>query len=196
MSSNLHDEDMLRLEELLEQHAYEEDAKPSPPTNITLSSSIKPVPPPAPLPRKPEPSLRSVKVVYPPKESCYNLPIMFPSIPEKGTKSRVETQIRLTVDLADPSSSPDPYSYTRVGSWKWLKLPQGTSTKRRSRKQGRIEPDPQDTLHLTVSVSCATPPHNRVLSCSSCQAREESLVSLCQTFLILISRVSSYRPSA
>ncbi|KAK7472590.1 SPT3 Dosage dependent suppressor of Ty-induced promoter mutations-like protein [Stygiomarasmius scandens] len=169
---------VLGLEEVLEQHAYEEDAKPTQPTNITLSSSIKPVPPPAPLPRKLEPALRSVKVVYPPKESCYNLPIICPSIPETGTKSRVETQIRLTVDLADPSSCPDIYSYTRVGSWKWLKLPQGTSTKRRSRKQGRIEPDPEDTLHLTVSVSCATPPHSRVLSCSSCQAREESFISL------------------
>jgi len=62
---------VLGLEEVLEQHAYEEDAKPTQPTNITLSSSIKPVPPPAPLPRKLEPALRSVKVVYPPKESCY-----------------------------------------------------------------------------------------------------------------------------
>ncbi|KAF5370710.1 hypothetical protein D9758_001820 [Tetrapyrgos nigripes] len=156
-----HSDQMLVLDDLIEEHAYEDDSKPTLSTNITLSSSIKPVPPPAALPRKLEPSLRTTKVVYPPKESCFNLPIMFPGIPENGTKSRVETQIRLTVDLADPSSSSDPYSYTRVGSWKWLKLPPGTSTKRRSRKQARIEPDPQDALHLSVSVSCATPPHNR-----------------------------------
>src|SRR5438445_1884301 len=60
-----------------------------------------------------------------------SLPIMFPSIPEGGTKSRVETQVRITMDLAHSSSS-DPFKYDRVGSWKWLKLPQGTATKRRS----------------------------------------------------------------
>lgn len=66
------------------------------------------------------------------------MPIMFPSIPEGGTKSRVETQVRVTVDLADPGSSSDPYKYDRIGSWKWLKLPQGTATKKRTRKQGKI----------------------------------------------------------
>jgi hypothetical protein len=63
---------------------------------------------------------------------------MFPSIPENGTKSRVETQVRVTVDLAMPSSFTEPYKYDRVGSWKWLKLPPGTATKRRTRKQGKI----------------------------------------------------------
>jgi hypothetical protein len=63
---------------------------------------------------------------------------MVPSIPEGGTKSRVETQIRVTIDLADSSSSSDPFKYNRVGSWKWLKLPHGTTTKKRTRKQGKI----------------------------------------------------------
>lgn len=121
---------------------------------------------------------------------------MFPSIPEGGTKSRVETQVRVTVDLADSSSSSDPYRYDRVGSWKWLKLPSGTATKKRTRKQGKIgasnlslriletqpyfllDPDPQDMLHLAVIVTCATPPHNRVLSCSSCQAREVRAINI------------------
>lgn len=69
----------------------------------------------------------------------YSLPIMIPSIPEGGTKSRVETQVRLTVDLAHASaSSGEPLRYDRVGSWKWLRLPKGTSTKRRSRKEAKI----------------------------------------------------------
>jgi hypothetical protein len=63
---------------------------------------------------------------------------MVPSIPERGIKSRVETQIRVTIDLADSSSSSDPSKYNRVGSWKWLKLPHGTTTKKRTRKQGKI----------------------------------------------------------
>ena len=72
-------------------------------------------------------------------DAVLSLPIMFPSIPEGGTKSRVETQVRLTVDLAHASaSSGEPLKYDRVGSWKWLRLPKGTSTKRRTRKEGKI----------------------------------------------------------
>ncbi|KAF8236615.1 hypothetical protein L208DRAFT_640558 [Tricholoma matsutake] len=121
-----------------------------PPSNAPISAT-KPIPPPASLPRKQGPSSINQRVVCPPKESCFNLPIMFPSIPEGGTKSRVETQVRVTVDLADASSSSDPHKYDRIGSWKWLKLPQGTATKRRTRKQGRIDPDPQDILHLSAT---------------------------------------------
>ncbi|KAJ7141458.1 hypothetical protein C8R44DRAFT_659204 [Mycena epipterygia] len=139
-------------------------------------SATKPVPPPASLPRKHDPST-NLKVVYPPKESCYNLSIMFPSLPEGGAKSRVETQVRVTVDLADSSSSSDPAKYDRVGSWKWLQLPRGTATKRRTRKQGKIDPEAQDILHLTATVTCASAPHNRVYSCTSCQTREAKRVA-------------------
>ncbi|KAF8650412.1 hypothetical protein AX16_005219 [Volvariella volvacea WC 439] len=205
-SGKLDNDSMLGLEEVLEQHALADSPSPSynaafspssplhrPATTTvqpvpganpladsivhTSKPLIKPVPPPTPLARKVDPSTLSQHVVHPPKESCFNLPIMFPSIPEGGTKSRVETQVRVTVDLADSSSSSDPYKYARVGSWKWLKLPPGTATKRRTRKQGKIDPDPRDTLILSVTVTCASPPHNRVLSCSSCQAREAKRVA-------------------
>lgn len=63
---------------------------------------------------------------------------MFPSLPESGAKSRVETQIRLTVDLAHASSSGEPLKYDKVGSWKWLRLPKGTTTKKRTRKEGKV----------------------------------------------------------
>ncbi|KAF6760309.1 hypothetical protein DFP72DRAFT_883791 [Ephemerocybe angulata] len=204
---------MLRLDELIEQDAYDDSPSPSfasssgipsplaqnrePSLNVSTSSPLlqnfrgntlnashngpisltKPIPPPASLPRKHDPSTLNQRVVYPPKDSCYNLPIMFPSIPEGGTKSRVETQIRVTVDLADPSSSTDPFKYDRVGAWKWLRLPQGSATKKRTRKQGKIDPDADEVLQLSVSVTCASPPHNRVLSCSSCQAREAKRVA-------------------
>ncbi|KAG6866752.1 hypothetical protein C0991_011411 [Blastosporella zonata] len=205
------DDQMLHLDDLIEQHAYDDLSSPptySSPTlhttttnpssqalvdptlsnfrpagNLLLSSRngsisvTKPIPPPASFPRKQDPSSLNQRVVRPPKESCYNLPIMVPSIPEGGTKSRVETQVRVTVDLADASSSSDPYKYDRVGSWQWLKLPSGTSTKKRTRKQGKIDPEPLDILHLSATVTCASPPHNRVLSCSSCQTREARRVA-------------------
>ncbi|KAJ7045795.1 hypothetical protein C8F04DRAFT_1334748 [Mycena alexandri] len=139
-------------------------------------SATRPAPSPASLPRRAEP-LTNSKVVYPPKESCYNLSIMFPSLPEGGAKSRVETQVRVTVDLADSSSSSDPARYDRVGSWKWLQLPRGTATKRRTRKQGKIDPDAEDILHLSATVTCASAPHSRVYSCTSCQTREAKRVA-------------------
>ncbi|KAG6813370.1 hypothetical protein H0H92_011636 [Tricholoma furcatifolium] len=205
------DDKMLHLDELIEQHAYDDspassfntttthsspsfqsthatpsrtpvDATLSKPASTLLSRNstvpvTKPIPPPASLPRKQDPSSLNQRVVHPPRESCYNLPIMIPSIPEGGTKSRVETQVRVTVDLADASSSSDPSKYDRVGSWPWLKLPPGTATKKRTRKQGKIDPDPQDILHLSATVTCASPPHNPVLSCSSCQTREAKRVA-------------------
>jgi len=72
--------------------------------------------------------------------SLDSLAIMIPSIPEGGTKSRVETQVRVTVDLAYASATVGdlPSQYDRVGSWKWLKLPKGTATKKRTRKEGKI----------------------------------------------------------
>ncbi|KAF4621321.1 hypothetical protein D9613_000481 [Agrocybe pediades] len=208
------EESMLRLDDLIEEHAYDDTpssafsanlgylSPPSYPAKSESSSPLiqsatpefrpisnivssqhgsisltKPIPPPASLLRKPPHSALNQRVVFPPKESCFNLPIMIPSIPEGGTKSRVETQVRVTVDLADSSSSSDPYKYDRIGSWKWLKLPPGTATKKRTRKQGKIDPDPQDILHLSATVTCASPPHNRVLSCSSCQTREAKRVA-------------------
>ena len=71
-----------------------------------------------------------------------SLSIMIPSIPEGGTKSRVETQVRVTVDLAYASATLGelPSQYDRVGSWKWLRLPKGTATKKRTRKEGKIGP--------------------------------------------------------
>ncbi len=69
----------------------------------------------------------------------FSLAIMTPNIPSSGTKSRVETQVRVQLDLTLGScSSGDPFRYDKVGSWKWLKLPKGTATRKRSRKDGKI----------------------------------------------------------
>ena len=136
-------------------------------------SPTRPVPPPASQLRKKNP-LASPTVVFPPRESCSkyvglvlsgtpltkpltlplhlnSLAIMIPSIPEGGTKSRVETQVRVTVDLAYASATAGelPSQYDRVGSWKWLRLPKGTATKKRTRKEGKIGPF-TFSLHLTL----------------------------------------------
>jgi hypothetical protein len=201
----LDDERMLKLDDILQEHAYDEYAHPcvslspaqspcssacsgveSSPANIrSLSDATQPelasleplrtslrresglsipplsqmhsppiVPPPAMRTCKRDPASISRRVAYPPRESCYkyvvihisfhrlitiSLAILTPNIPESGTKSRVETQVRVTVDLAHASTSVgEQNQYDRVGSWKWLKLPPGTATKRRTRREGKI----------------------------------------------------------
>lgn len=151
-----------QVPQLCAQLLQQEQASPRSPSSADFfiasrntTTLTKPEPPPASLPRKLDSISLNTRIVTPPKESCLKLvrvqivcgrrtqfchsfPLMFPSIPENGTKSRVETQVRVTVDLVDPSSITEPYRYDRIGSWKWLKLPPGTATKRRTRKQGKI----------------------------------------------------------
>ncbi|KAG1746129.1 hypothetical protein EDB19DRAFT_378703 [Suillus lakei] len=212
-------ERMLQLDDLIDEHAYEDSTCSAPESSPVLPQVVpdclKPeaihptgdscvsaaqaplpesdylvpshmqilhcspvIPPPVVRPHKRDPSTAPHQVVFPPRESCYNLPILTPNIPEYGTKSRVETQVRVTLDLAHASSSSgEPYLYDRVGSWKWLKLPPGTFTKKRTRREGKIDPSPLDMLHLTTTVTCATSPHNRVLSCGSCRNREAKRVA-------------------
>ncbi|KIK92137.1 hypothetical protein PAXRUDRAFT_34656 [Paxillus rubicundulus Ve08.2h10] len=210
-------ERMLQLDDLIEEHAYDDSAcsgvaaspsfvrpllgaphsgsaapandhwtspQANPPESqfcVPLQSQMRctlVVPPPAIRPRKRDPTTTPHRVVHPPRESCYNLAIMTPNIPKSGTKSRVETQVRVTVDLAHASSSSgEQYQYDRVGSWKWLKLPPGTSTKKRTRREGKIDPAPWDVLHLSATVTCASAPHNRVFSCGSCRNREAKRVA-------------------
>ncbi|EJD03106.1 uncharacterized protein FOMMEDRAFT_20270 [Fomitiporia mediterranea MF3/22] len=118
------------------------------------------------------------RIIFPTKDSCYNLLILTPNVPPTGTKSRVETQVRVALDLALPSGpSGDPQSYDRVGSWKWLKLPKGTATRKRSRKEGKIDAAPSDTLFMDTEVTCASNPSKHVLSCSTCQGREAKRVA-------------------
>ncbi|KAG1808356.1 hypothetical protein EV424DRAFT_204819 [Suillus variegatus] len=211
-------ERMLQLNDLIDEHAYEDSACSAPESSPVLlqvmpdclkPDAIRPtgdscvstaqaplpesdhlvpshmhmhcspvIPPPAVRPPKRDPSTAPHRVVFPPRESCYNLPILTPNIPQHGTKSRVETQVRVALDLAHASSSSgEPYLYDRVGSWKWLKLSPGTFTKKRTRREGKIDPSPLDMLHLTTTVTCATSPHNRVLSCGSCRNREAKRVA-------------------
>ncbi|KIY44422.1 hypothetical protein FISHEDRAFT_51488 [Fistulina hepatica ATCC 64428] len=140
------------------QHATHVDPAPEPRGQALASSPSTPIAPPhstpefrirtsSPVIRSFAPSFLEHKTVYPPKESCFNLPILFPTIPPTGTKSRVETQIRVTVDLAD-SVPTHGQRCSRVGSWKWLCMPEGTSTKKRSRKHGKIDAQPQEILYL------------------------------------------------
>ncbi|KAI5123685.1 hypothetical protein M0805_001713 [Coniferiporia weirii] len=147
-----------------------------PRTTMSMAMGTKVVPPPPVQPRKVENIPH--RVTFPPKESCYNLAILTPNIAPSGTKSRVETQVRVALDLAVMNtSSGGPSNYDTVGSWKWLRLPKGTATRKRSRKEGKIDASPVDTLFLNAEVTCASNPNKQVFSCSTCQGREAKRVA-------------------
>ncbi|KAL5528326.1 SPT23 [Sanghuangporus sanghuang] len=148
-----------------------------PQTVSTTAMPTRVIPPPPVQPRKVDSTMHH-RVIFPAKDSCFNLAILTPNIPVTGTKSRVETQVRVTLDLALPCGpSGDPQSYDRVGSWKWLRLPKGTATRRRSRKEGRIDASPTDTLYMDAEVTCASNPSKQVFSCTTCQGREAKRVA-------------------
>lgn len=110
------------------------------------------------------------------------VPLVIQGIPLTGAKSRVETQVKLTLSLSPdgPSAAHDLERYSHV------RLQKGTATKRKSRKQSLAEPSvdpvPESLLWLETEVYCATEgvPENspqgtlgrRVLACASCRTRE------------------------
>ncbi|KAH7332583.1 hypothetical protein B0J17DRAFT_152187 [Rhizoctonia solani] len=171
-----------------------------PPTHVVKPSALVPsVPAPAPVDEeivedpaehesevKPNPD---VQVVHPPKENCNNLPIRVRNVPLQGAKSRVETQLKVTIDLVwdttprthfhHASSSSSGHSTDgkddlapTVGSWEWLSLPAGSATKRRGRKEAKIVPTPAQTLTLHTMVHVASAPHTAARACKKCLARE------------------------
>lgn len=89
-----------------------------------------------------------------------------------------------------PASYPAAHvdTWDRVTSWKWLRLPKGASTKKRSRKDAKIcsyspyyasarlltraAPVQDDVLDLSVEVVCLSNPEVSVSCCDSCQQRE------------------------
>ena len=65
-----------------------------------------------------------------------SLPILINNVPEKGAKSRVETQIKMDLDLVLPPKDGST-SNQRVCSWKWLRLCRGSVTKKRPKKDAK-----------------------------------------------------------
>ncbi|CAE6437634.1 unnamed protein product [Rhizoctonia solani] len=172
-----------------------------PPTHVVKPSALVPTAAPAPAPADEDivedpleqecelkPST-DVQVVHPPKENCNNLPIRVRNVPLQGAKSRVETQLKVTIDLVwdttprthfhHASSSSSGHSADgkedlapTVGSWEWLSLPAGSATKRRGRKEAKIVPTPAQTLTLHTMVHVASAPHTAARACKKCLARE------------------------
>lgn len=113
--------------------------------------------------------------------------------PQVITKQRVETAIRVIIDLvraipATPSSPPLPmdlsqilpadaqsalYTLARIGSFRTLRLQTGATTKTSSKKQQQLGPTPNHQLiYLETAVFMSGENGKRVYACKRCRSRE------------------------
>lgn len=121
-------------------------------------------------------TLTSIRTIWP---SRSNLPsdmkILVNGVPAMGAKSRVETQIRMRIELVHPIPTDNPQvapQYERIGSFTHIKVPPLSGTKRKSKKHQKLHVPLESTLVLDAEVINATPPHSRVYVCNSCRERE------------------------
>ncbi|CCU99137.1 unnamed protein product [Malassezia sympodialis ATCC 42132] len=121
-------------------------------------------------------SLSSVRVIRPPRNHLPpQMRIIINGVPAQGAKSRVETQIRMRMELVAPAPTSDPgapVEWERIGSFDYIKVPPLSGTKRKSKKYQNLNVPAESTLVLEAEVINATPPHARVFVCNSCRERE------------------------
>ncbi|KAK0547548.1 SPT3 Dosage dependent suppressor of Ty-induced promoter mutations-like protein [Tilletia horrida] len=115
-------------------------------------------------------------VVRPPAAELKDLQIHVHGIQMQGHKSRVETQIRMRIELVRLNtalqSTTGSKKFERIGSFTHLKLPPTSGTKRNSKRYQRNDIDPQKVLFFDATVVNATPPHDRIFVCAGCMQRE------------------------
>ncbi|KAI7862922.1 hypothetical protein BDF14DRAFT_1848855 [Spinellus fusiger] len=112
---------------------------------------------------------------YKPPQDNNDLYIRIGGIPKKGAKSRVETQIKLSIQLLTKKG-------TCATSWRYLRLPEKTLT--RSKLQKSLHSSFQDKyaldlhtndseiLDMEARVVCESDPHKKVEMCARCVRRE------------------------
>ena len=94
-------------------------------------------------------------------------------IPATGAKSRVETQIRMRMELVarNGNEGDGGVAWERIGSFTHIKVPPLSGTKRKSKKHKKTVPG-DSVLYMEANVINATPPHNQVYVCNNCRERE------------------------
>ncbi|KAI8976948.1 hypothetical protein BDB01DRAFT_727193 [Pilobolus umbonatus] len=93
-------------------------------------------------------------------------------VPQSGAKSRVETQIKLCIQLVTDEGD-------KAQWWSHLKLPEHMVAKDKLKRQltqnGKIAIDPiknEKMLYLSARVICASDPTRKVVTCLGCIQRE------------------------
>lgn len=104
-------------------------------------------------------------------------------VPQTGAKSRVETQIKLCIQLVTGDGD-------KAQRWSHLKLPEQMVAKEKlkrmiSSKMENTTLLPENMLYLSSRVICASDPTRRVTTCSGCVQREVYLHHLILSFSYL-----------
>ncbi|KAJ2489339.1 SPT3 Dosage dependent suppressor of Ty-induced promoter mutations-like protein [Coemansia sp. RSA 2050] len=106
------------------------------------------------------------------------LKIELEGIPQENAKSRVETQIKITLRLITEDTG------ERATCWSHLSLPELLVSREKFRHQwqkrtlghstdaGKIPLSPQHVVHLEASIFCASDPTRKVETCLGCIRRE------------------------
>ncbi|KAA1123054.1 SPT3 Dosage dependent suppressor of Ty-induced promoter mutations-like protein [Puccinia graminis f. sp. tritici] len=112
-----------------------------------------------------------------------DLKLLLIGLQAEGAKTRVETQIKLTlvlvtgdgasIDQNGNLSTPTQHSLSRLGNWSHIKLPVYSAIKRKSKKLIKTGIPPEETLFLDVAVVRESEPHEEIYCCSNCQVREQ-----------------------
>lgn len=106
----------------------------------------------------------------------FRLQIRVLGVPQTGAKSRVETQIKLCIQLVTDGGD-------KAQWWSHLKLPENMVTKEKAKRSygGRststdngLPANPEKMLYLRARVLCASDPTKKVLTCMGCIQREVS----------------------
>jgi hypothetical protein len=100
-------------------------------------------------------------------------------VPQTGAKSRVETQIKLCIQLVTDGGD-------KALWWSHLKLPDNMVTKDRQKKSGNATGavDLEKTLYLQAKVLCASDPTRKVTTCMGCIQREVNIIHSKQDSLL------------
>lgn len=114
-------------------------------------------------------------------------------VPQTGAKSRVETQIKLCIQLVTDDGD-------KAQRWSHLKLPEHMVVKEKLKRQALMTTFngskmsnaettvlPQNILYLSSRVICASDPNRKVATCSGCIQREVIQLILLHKKLILFS---------
>lgn len=96
-------------------------------------------------------------------------------LPETGAKSRVETQIKICLQLVDSSNN-------LTTDWSHLRLPEHMVAKEKLKRKNQKAGDDKlamlesKVLNLEAAVVCDGHPDNEIIMCTSCVHREVSNV--------------------
>lgn len=131
--------------------------------------------------------------IRPPVHGLQGLRLLVNGIRRKGAKSRVETQIKMSIAIVQPmkpGARPPPEEdfsneYVRIGSYRAIRLPNSIGTKKKGKKLN-VQPDSlvdsgqaaadavreSEILKLTCEVFCLDT-GEKAYACAKCVAREE-----------------------